>query len=29
MAMIADPEGNVFALWEDSLPTDGPVPAES
>lgn len=27
MAMIADPEGNVFALWEDELP-DGPVPAE-
>jgi len=22
MAMIADPEGNVFALWEDSLPPD-------
>ncbi|MGE0551959.1 MAG: VOC family protein [Gemmatimonadales bacterium] len=28
MAMIAGPEGNVFALWEDELPTDGPVPAE-
>ena len=22
MAMIADPEGNVFALWEDSVPDD-------
>jgi len=29
MAMIADPEGNVFALWEDSLPEGGPVPAET
>ena len=23
MAMIADPEGNVFALWEDRTPEDG------
>ena len=23
MAMIADPEGNVFALWEDEIPTEG------
>lgn len=22
MAMIADPEGNVFALWEDSVPDE-------
>jgi lactoylglutathione lyase len=22
MAMIADPEGNVFALWEDRMPDD-------
>lgn len=22
MAMIADPEGNIFALWEDKLPED-------
>jgi len=22
MAMIADPEGNIFALWEDHLPDD-------
>ena len=26
MAMIADPEGNVYALWEDQLPEDaGPA----
>ncbi len=25
MAMIADPEGNVFALWEDSVPGDTKV----
>ncbi|HEV8357901.1 MAG TPA: VOC family protein [Gemmatimonadales bacterium] len=24
MAMIADPEGNIFALWEDQLPEDAP-----
>ncbi|MGE0438932.1 MAG: VOC family protein [Gemmatimonadales bacterium] len=24
MAMIADPEGNIYALWEDKLPEDGP-----
>lgn len=24
MAMIADPDGNVLALWEDSLPDDAP-----
>ena len=26
MAMIADPEGNVFALWEDQLPADDTPP---
>lgn len=25
MAMIADPEGNVFALWEDQAPEAGPA----
>jgi catechol 2,3-dioxygenase-like lactoylglutathione lyase family enzyme len=24
MAMIADPEGNIFALWEDEIPESGP-----
>jgi hypothetical protein len=23
MAMIADPEDNVFALWEDKMPDEG------
>jgi lactoylglutathione lyase len=27
MAMIADPEGNVFALWEDQLPGGEPEAA--
>jgi predicted enzyme related to lactoylglutathione lyase len=22
MAMIADPDGNVFALWDDEVPDD-------
>ena len=26
MAMIADPEDNVFALWDDQLPDEAPVP---
>jgi len=25
MAMVADPEGNVFALWEDQLPDQDPA----
>jgi len=25
MAMIADPDGNVFALWDDETPDDDPV----
>jgi len=25
MAMIADPEGNAYALWEDQLPEDEPA----
>jgi lactoylglutathione lyase len=29
MAMIADPENNIFALWEDKMPDEGDAPAGS